>query len=233
VTGSTLADGSAASGGGGAVDTIGGTSGLAGSIVAGSTAGGECSGTVTDAGYNLDDDSSCGFTSGAHSLSGVNPELGPLQQNGGPTETQAPALGSPVLNVIPLQTTGNGVTFCPSLDQRNDPRPWGTGCDIGAVELAGSEAITSGNSATAVVGTPFSFTVTTTGTPVPVITKQRPLPKGIKLVDNHNGTATISGKAKKAGVYNFGIKAQFENGTRPDKLKLLAGQSFTLTVNPA
>ena len=42
------------------------------------------------------------------------------------------------------------------------------------------------------VGTPFDFTVTTCSTTVPVIRGAR-LPRGLKLVDNHNGTATISG----------------------------------------
>ena len=53
-------------------------------------------------------------------------------------------------------------------------------------------AITSAPSATAVVGTPFHFTVTTCSTAVPAIKGAR-LPRGLKLVDNHNGTATISG----------------------------------------
>jgi predicted outer membrane repeat protein len=50
--------------------------------------------------------------------------LGPLQNNGGTTETQIPAAGSPALGV--------GVN-CPATDQRGMPRPQ-TGCAAGAVE---------------------------------------------------------------------------------------------------
>ena len=53
-------------------------------------------------------------------------------------------------------------------------------------------AITSAPSATAVVGSPFQFTVTTCSTSVPRI-RAFDLPEGLRLVDNHNGTATISG----------------------------------------
>jgi hypothetical protein len=42
------------------------------------------------------------------------------------------------------------------------------------------------------VGTAFHFTVTTCSTAVPRI-RAFDLPQGLKLVDNHNGTATISG----------------------------------------
>jgi hypothetical protein len=66
-----------------------------------------------------------------------DPALGPLQDNGGPTPTMAPALYSPVVN--------QGNTFGITTDQRGLPRLFkfrsipnlagGDGCDIGAVEL--------------------------------------------------------------------------------------------------
>ena len=52
--------------------------------------------------------------------------------------------------------------------------------------------ITSADSATAVVGSPFHFTVTTCSTAVPRI-RAFGLPQGLQLVNNGNGTATISG----------------------------------------
>ncbi|HSZ38100.1 MAG TPA: pentapeptide repeat-containing protein [Acidimicrobiales bacterium] len=52
--------------------------------------------------------------------------------------------------------------------------------------------VTSEPSVTAVVGSPFHFTVTTCSTAVPRI-RGFELPQGLRLVDNHNGTATISG----------------------------------------
>ena len=53
--------------------------------------------------------------------------------------------------------------------------------------------ITSAASYTATVGTAFSFTVTTTGYPVPTLTEAGALPAGVTFVNNGNGTATIAG----------------------------------------
>jgi hypothetical protein len=60
-----------------------------------------------------------------------------------------------------------------------------------------SPSFTSPSSGSVVAGPPFSFTVSTTGVPIPAINKiGGQLPKGLALVDNHNGTATISGTAR-------------------------------------
>jgi len=55
--------------------------------------------------------------------------------------------------------------------------------------------ITSANAATSIVGTPFSFTVHTTGAPSPALSFTGSLPTGIAFLDNATGTATISGTA--------------------------------------
>ena len=89
---------------------------------------------IADAGYNIDDDGSCGFSSANNSQPGVNPELGPLRNNGGPTETLNPHADSPALNQIPIGTNVNGITLCPSTDQRAVSRPQLAACDIGSVE---------------------------------------------------------------------------------------------------
>lgn len=187
-------------------------------------------GSLDDAGYNLDSDGTCGFSAANHSQSGVDPDLGPLQNNGGPTQTQAPGIGSPVLNQIPSGTS----PVCPSVDQRGVARPQGGGCDIGAVELpVGSvKAITSADAVTAADGTPFSFTVTTIGTPAPVISESGALPKGLTFTNNRNGTATISGKptSKTGGVHHLTITAQF--GTAK-ATKVVVTQALSLTVAKA
>ena len=55
----------------------------------------------------------------------IDPMMGPLQANGGPTETHALLSSSPALD------TGNvGL----STDQRGAIRPQGSGSDIGAFE---------------------------------------------------------------------------------------------------
>jgi hypothetical protein len=90
--------------------------------------------------------------------------------------------------------------------------------------------ITSSSTATATTGSPFSFTITTAGTPVPSITKQGHLPKHVALSDQGNGTAIIAGipSVKKTTVCHFTIKAKFGKG----KTKTVVKQAFTLTVNP-
>jgi hypothetical protein len=218
VTDSTLWANKARDLGGGIFN--GGTASLAGTIVAGSRSGGHnCSGRVTDGGYNLDSDGSCGFKTAEHSLSRVNPELGPLQYNGGPTETRAPAIGSEVLGQIPPTASGNDITLCSGTDQRGVPRPHDSDCDIGAVEMECDVAT---------AGTLFSLTVTTFGTPVPSLTEKGSLPEGLGFKDNGKGTATISGTPESAGVFDFTVKATFPKSAKDRVVK----QAFTLTVDP-
>lgn len=88
-------------------------------------------GATTSVGYSYDDDGSCGFT-GAHDTSrGPDPQLGALADNGGPTQTMHPAVGSPLVNAIPSVSC----TGCDGTDQRGVTRPQGSGYDIGAVEV--------------------------------------------------------------------------------------------------
>jgi HYR domain/FIMAH domain len=111
---------------------------IRGSIVAANT-GGDCitwfggdGFSLTDQGYNLSSDSSCGL-SGTGSVQNTDPKLGPLASNGGPTQTLALQDGSPAIDAIPLSAN-----LCPSTDQRGQGRP-DTGeskCDMGAYEFA-------------------------------------------------------------------------------------------------
>ena len=59
---------------------------------------------------------------------GLDPLLGPLADNGGPTQTHLPARGSPVID-----TGDPAFAEPPDTDQRGDPRLVGR-LDIGAVE---------------------------------------------------------------------------------------------------
>ena len=120
-----------ASGGGIFHDDEGAPPSLTATIVANQLAGGDCDtggDTITSNGFNLDSDGSCGL-SGAGDQSVVDPLLGPLQNNGGPTQTHALLTGSPAIDAV---TSG-----CPppATDQRGVTRPQGTACDIGAYEL--------------------------------------------------------------------------------------------------
>lgn len=86
---------------------------------------------ITDGGFNLEHGSTCGFTA-AGSQSGVDPMLGPLQNNGGPTSTRALSELSPAID---MGTCTDVSTNPVTTDQRGVARPQGPGCDIGAYEL--------------------------------------------------------------------------------------------------
>ena len=88
-------------------------------------------GTVIDGGYNLDSGTTCALTAATDENS-ADPQLGPLQANGGPTQTMAPSAASPVIDAIPAGVNGCGTTI--KTDQRGVHRPQGLGCDIGAYE---------------------------------------------------------------------------------------------------
>lgn len=92
-------------------------------------------GSISDGGYNIDDGTSCGFSSANHSLSNTDPLFDPvgLKDNGGPTQTIALQPGSPAIDAIATGVNGCGTTI--TTDQRGVSRPQGAGCDIGAFEL--------------------------------------------------------------------------------------------------
>jgi hypothetical protein len=87
---------------------------------------------VADA-YNLDSDDTCGFS--GTDLVGVDPLLGPLQDNGGPTLTHSLLPGSPALEAGNPAVPGSGGNACASTDQRAVARPQRGRCDIGSVEV--------------------------------------------------------------------------------------------------
>jgi CSLREA domain-containing protein len=59
----------------------------------------------------------------------IDPRLGPLADNGGPTRTHALLLGSPAIDAA-------STPDCPTTDQRGVSRPQGAACDIGSYERA-------------------------------------------------------------------------------------------------
>ena len=97
-------------------------------IIANSVFGLECFGdAIISLGHNLDSGNTCNLTAGGD-LPNTDPMLGPLEFNGGWTETHALLEGSPAIGA------GDG-TVCPDTDQRGYGR---NGiCDIGAYEFDG------------------------------------------------------------------------------------------------
>jgi large repetitive protein len=120
--------GNAAASGGAAIWRAGPTF-VQNTIIGHGLAGGSCGGApIISGGHNIDQDGGCGFAA-AGDLNGVDPRLGPLQNNGGPTQTHALLGGSPAINAGDL-------SLCWGTDQRGLPRAvGGTGCDIGAFEV--------------------------------------------------------------------------------------------------
>jgi hypothetical protein len=106
--------------------------------------GWDVSGTVTSGGYNFigqTDGTSAGWVASDQTgttVTPIDPQLGPLQDNGGPTFTLALPATSPAVN--------QGKSFGLTTDQRGLPRPFsypgvasaagGDGSDIGAYELS-------------------------------------------------------------------------------------------------
>jgi hypothetical protein len=158
IEGSTLSGNTSAggSGTGGAIwnSSNAATTTFADSIVAtpgGAPAGGECGGTGTmvDAGYNVDDDGTCGLSSANGSVSdshAIDDYLGALGSVGGPTQT-IPLLPSskpttktsdPALASVPdNQTLPDGTFSCAGTDQRGVTRR--APCDMGAFEQVKTE----------------------------------------------------------------------------------------------
>ncbi len=136
ITNATISENTADFGGG-----LGATGyDLKGTILAGNTGiGSNCDNPATDAGFNIEDDSSCDFTAGT-SLNGTNPLLEPLANNGGPTDTFAietsPSV-SPALNRIPVASCTDQTGTPLGTDQRLYARPDAADpstCDSGAYE---------------------------------------------------------------------------------------------------
>jgi hypothetical protein len=146
----------------GYVDQYGGTVELFGSIV-----NEPCYGTINDDGDNLDYSdgaaNSCGFSAAQNDVVEADPQLGPLQPNGGPTDTEAITASSPAYHQIP-------VAQCPATDQRGQSRPQPSDsptCDIGSFEAVPAAPSTPTVSAVSPSSGPVaggtSITITGTG----------------------------------------------------------------------
>ncbi|GEM_PF-755213 len=156
---------------------------LANSIVA-NNAGGDCSGLLVSQGFNLVK-APGGCTLAGTDLQGVDPALGDLQQNGGPTATRLPNAGSPAIDAGNPAGCTDEMGAVLTMDQRGVARVQNGRCDIGAVEMGSATAPTATPSATA---TP-TRTATPTGTPTQTVT---PTPTGTPAPATPTATATAT-----------------------------------------
>jgi uncharacterized repeat protein (TIGR01451 family) len=170
-------------------------------------------------------DTNCAV-SGTHSglIVGQDPLLGPLQDNGGSTETRALSAGSPAIDGgDPAGCTGAGGAPITN-DQRGAPRPaFGDPdptCDIGAFEVvpeADLSVAKHGSSNTVRVGAPLTYTVT--------ITDNGPVPaSGVLLTDTLPGSVNLNTAVSSQGSCSGTIIVICNLGS------LASGSNVTVTV---
>ena len=158
--------------------------------------GTDCNGPsgFTSNGHNLFDSSDSGAQCAAvgSDLNG-SPDLGPLQDNGGPTQTLALQAGSPAIDAADdspcAAETGR-------VDQRGVARPQGPHCDIGAYE-----AQVSADLALSAAAQPSSFPVGSSSTVTDTITNNGPsTASGVTFTDPTGGSISITSAAASQGT---------------------------------
>jgi hypothetical protein len=171
----TVSNNKAEAGAGGLLNE--GTANLSNTLLAGNSGGeADCDnasgGSTTSQGYNLvGNDSGCNIAAQSGDKLGspaspINPVLGGLAQNGGPTPTMALLQGSPAIN----GGNPNGVSdteppadppslvSCRTTDQRGIVRPQLGVCDIGAYEYAPGVALAEVSACSTSGQVPITFT---------------------------------------------------------------------------
>ncbi|MBN1993696.1 MAG: choice-of-anchor D domain-containing protein [Anaerolineae bacterium] len=185
---------------------------------------------LTSLDYNLiQDTTGCSIVGAtANNITGVSPNVGPLQNNGGPTDTRALLPGSPAIDAA-------NPASCLATDQRGvaRPQPAGGRCDIGAYELVPSPEIEVFDGATGVpdntgsvdfgsttVGAPLAraFTVRNTGAADLHLTLPVTLPAGFSLVSSFGsltlppgGSTTFQVQLDAAAAGTFSGQLSFAN----------------------
>ncbi len=164
---STFTANTATSGGGGIYRT-GGTVSVKNSIFTDNTPN-NCNSPLTSQGYNLESGTDCGFI-GTGDRRNATANLGPLQNNGGPTWTHALLAGSQAIDQIPPGTNGCGTEY--TTDQRGAERPYPPGeyCDVGAYERGSTPPDTPTPTTTHTPTATATHTPTPTPTDTPTIT---------------------------------------------------------------
>ncbi|HET6891147.1 MAG TPA: Calx-beta domain-containing protein [Pyrinomonadaceae bacterium] len=180
ITNSTISNNFAVAGGGGINSNNGGVVNVLNSIIAdnGSQSGPDLLGSFVSLGHNLltNISGSTGFTLGTNNPNGdlvgasfapVFAILGPLQNNGGPTQTRALLPGSPAIdagdNCVLLASGSGGCLTTPlTTDQRGFSRQVNLTVDMGAFESRGfTLSATSGTPQSKPVNTLFAPLVVT------------------------------------------------------------------------
>jgi len=203
------------------------------SIVANSPSGGAINatpfdGNVTDLGGNFITNILGPLPPFGVVVTSAQLNLGPLQDNGGPTQTHALLPGSVAIDAL---------TFCDvTTDQRGERRPIdGNGdgaarCDSGAYEApvppaCAAISVINPTTTTGTVGASFSQTFSQTGGVAPItfsLDSGTP-PPGLTLAAN----GVLSGAPTQAGVFSFTVKATGAGNC------FGIGATYTLTIDKA
>jgi len=155
-----------------------------------------------------------GTTTG--NITGVDPNLGPLKDNGGPTFTHALVAGSPALD--------KGASFGAITDQRGLPRPFddpaipnaaagGDGADIGAFEV--QPAITSVVRITSITKNGNSVTIHGVGVPSAVHKIRATNDLLVPFNVNPIGTPTADANGNFQFTDNTGLTRRFYRAVYP------------------
>ena len=189
---------------------------------------------ILDQGHNLSfAGAGCPVT-----FAGGDPNLGPLDDNGGPSQTISLGPGSVAIDKIP--PTGAG---CPATDQRGVPRPAGTACDIGAYEVAGPKATTAAPTDVGSTSATLNGSVTpNAGSATVAFVYGTSTKYGSKLTQTLGGVVATPVLAKVAHlkaktVYHFRIIVTAMDGTvtTPDRVFTTSPPPILskLTIKPA
>jgi hypothetical protein len=96
-----------------------------------------------------------GILIGSNTVLAINPELAPLGNHGGPTQTMPPLPGSPAIDAAPFTTL--------LTDQRGYPRVVGPTADLGAVEFQDASPIVTTAADSGIGSLRYASTYTTNG----------------------------------------------------------------------
>jgi hypothetical protein len=164
----------------------------------------------------------------------INPLLGSLQNNGGPTFTMALLAGSPAIDA-----GNNALAAGLTTDQRGLNRFVDNIVDIGAYEFQAPATVTT--VASSLNASTFGQSVTFTATVAPLAPGSNPFPGGTVTFFNGTtplGTVTLAGNTASFTISNFQggtftITAQYNGFTGPSYSFSASQGALVQVVNPA